>query len=282
MHIRPHPASLLATLLTVILAAVPAWGQPAPMIPGPPKVLEKVGIDQNLNAQVPADIVFRDDAGLQVRLGDYFGKKPIVLSLVYYECPMLCGIALNGMTKAFKPMNLSVGPDYTVVAVSFDPRETPELAAAKKANYVKSYGRNGAAEGWHFLTGDTESIRRLTEAVGFHYTWDQATQQYAHTIALIVLTPDGRISRYLYGVDYAPRDLRLALVEASQHRIGTLADKVLLLCYHYDPLTGRYGFAITTALRVGAVLTLALLAGFVTYRLRRDKATDTRTTTAGS
>ena len=230
-----------------------------------PPYLQNVGIEQRLDSQVPADLTFVDDTGRPVRLGDYFGKKPLILNLVYYNCTMLCGEVLAGLSGAMPLVK------FDVVTVSFDPRETPAMAAAKKADYIKRYGRPGAAAGWHFLTGQAESINALTTAVGFQYQYDAARNQYAHATAIMVLTPQGRISRYFYGVDFAPKDLRMGLVEASQGKIGNPIDQVLLYCYHYDPVTGKYGAVVSNMLKVGGGLTILLLGGLllILFRLER-------------
>ena len=235
-----------------------------------PTPLSDVGFDQRLDAQLPLDITLRDERGRAVQLGDYFGKKPVVLSLVYFECPMLCTLSLNGLASALDILTFDIGEEFEVVTVSFDHRETPDLALAKKGAYIDRYGRDGAEAGWHFLTGDEASLERLTAAVGFRFAWDSETEQWAHPAGVIVATPDGRLARYLYGVEYAPKDLRLALVEAAQHRIGSLVDELLLYCYRYDPATGKYGAQIMTALRAGGVLTVAALVGFVAVMRRRE------------
>lgn len=256
-----------------------AFGQASPMAPSDPgsirrpapaDVVKAVGVDQKLGDQIPLDLVFYDEAGNQVRLGDYFGKRPVVLAPVYYQCPMLCTMTLNGLTTSFKPLSLNIGQDYDVVTVSFDPTEKPPLAAAKKATYLKQYNRPGAEAGWHFLTGDEESIRKLMSAIGFRYTYDAKTKQYAHASSIMVLTPQGRLSRYFYGLEYSTRDIRLGLVEASENKIGTLSDALILLCYHYDAATGKYSLAVMKSLRVAGVLTVVGIAGFVAFMIRRD------------
>jgi len=236
----------------------------------PPR-LENVGIEQHLNGQVPPDLAFVDDTGRAVKLGDYFGKKPIILNLVYYNCTMLCGEALAGLAGAMKMIKFDVGKEFDVVTVSFNPQETPEIAAAKKKDYLERYGHPGAASGWHFLTGPPESINALTKAVGFQYQYDPKLNQYAHATAIMVLTPQGRISRYFYGVDFPPKDLRMGLVEASQDKIGNPIDQVLLYCYHYDPATGKYGAVVNNILKLGAGVTIVLLGGllFILFRLER-------------
>jgi protein SCO1/2 len=228
-----------------------------------PDVLEKVGIDQKLDAHVPLDAVFRAEDGREVKLGEYFGKRPVVLALVYYECPMLCTQVLNGAVAAFKVLNFTIGDEYEVVTVSFNPKETPQMASAKKETYLNKYGRPAGAKGWHFLTGGQPAIDALASSVGFRYVFDQASQQYVHASALMVLTPDGRVSKYFYGIDYPPKDLRLGLIEASGGRIGTPVDQVLLYCYHYDPHAGKYSMVVMNVLRLAGVVTVALIGGFI-------------------
>ena len=247
----------------------------------PPQVLSKVGIDQNLNHQVPLDLAFTDETGHPVKLGDYFGSKPVVLSLVYYECPMLCTETLNGMVSAFKVLKFEPGKEFNVVTVSFNAKETPALAAEKKKNYLRQYGRPGAEQGWHFLTGSQASIDALTKAVGFHYAWDQTTQQFAHATAIMLLTPEGKIAQYYYGVEYSPRDLRLGIVEASKGKTGTVVDQVLLYCFHYDPRTGKYGAVITRVLQVAGVATIVFLGGFMFLMFRLEPKHDEKSREGG-
>lgn len=236
-----------------------------------PPLLQGVGIDQNLNAQVPMGLPFRDETGQTVTLGQYFRDKPVVLALVYYECPGLCDLILNGLSHAMQQISLNAGSDYQVVTVSFNPKETWQLAFAKKGNYLEKYNRPGAKEGWHFLTGDEPSIKTLADTVGFHYKYDQASQQYVHASAIYVLTPEGKVSKYFYGIDYNPRDFRLGLVDASSNKIGTVADRVLLFCCQYDPTTGKYGLAIARVTRVLGTATALCLFGFIFVMLRRDR-----------
>lgn len=242
-----------------------------------PPYLQNVGIEQHLDGQVPADLVFVDDTGRSIKLGDYFGKKPLILNLVYYNCTMLCGEALSGLSAAMKMIKFDAGKEFEVVTVSFNPKETPEMAAAKKKEFVRRYGRPGAESGWHFLTGSPESINALTKAVGFEYQYDPRNGQYAHATAIMVLTPEGRISRYFYGVDFPPKDLRMGLVEASSGKIGNPVDQVLLYCYHYDPATGRYGAVVSNMLKIGGALTILLLGGMILIFLRLDKTAARRT-----
>jgi len=269
--------NLLFAVCAMILLASTAFGQAmtkgimSPPANVRPPYLENVGIEQHLDGQVPSDLAFVDDTGRPVKLGDYFGKKPLILNLVYYNCTMLCGEALAGLTGSMKMIKFDVGNQFDVVTVSFNPKETPEIAAAKKADYLKRYGRPGAAAGWHFLTGSADSINALTKAVGFQYQYDAAHNQYAHATAIMVLTPQGRISRYFYGVDFPPKDLRMGLVEASQEKIGNAVDQVLLYCYHYDPATGKYGAVVTNMLKLGGGVTILFLASLIFIMVRLDK-----------
>jgi len=258
-------------LLIVLLAAAPATAAAQPAAVRPP-ILKEIGFDQRLGETVPLDIALRDEAGNAVRLGDFFGKRPVVLTLVYYECPMLCTLTLNSLSSALATLSFDIGREFDVVTVSFDPREKPPLAAGKKKAYVSRYGRPGAETGWHFLTGDPESLARLTSAVGFRYQWDEEIRQFAHPSGLVVLTPEGRITRYLYGIEYAPKDLRLSLVEASERKIGTPVDQAMLFCYQYNPTTGRYGLLTMRLIRGGAILTVLALGGFIFAMRRKEQA----------
>jgi protein SCO1/2 len=238
-----------------------------------PEQLKNVGIDQRLNESLPLDAAFRDETGRAVHLGDYFGKRPVVLALVYYNCPMLCTQVLNGLVSALGVLTISAGYDFDVIAVSFDSRETPAMAAAKKEAYLARYRRSGAVLGWHFLTGDGSAIERLTKSIGFRFHFDEKIEQFAHASAVYVATPEGRLSHYFYGIEYAPRDLRLGLVEASAGRIGTPVDQILLYCFHYDPTRGKYGAAVIHIMRAAGILTVALIAvsiGIMSRRRRRQ------------
>ena len=246
-----------------------ARSAPGQVATGLPKALKNVGIDQKLNEQIPLDAVFKDEQGREVKLGEFFGKKPVVVSLVYYTCPMLCNQVLNGMLGSFRQVSFNIGDQYEVVTVSFDPRETPALAAAKKETYIKGYNRAGAEASWHFLTGDEANIKRLTDGVGFRYAWDEQTNQFAHASGIMVLTPEGKIARYFYGIDYPPRDLRLGLVEASQNKIGTPVDALMLYCYHYDPATGKYGAVVLNIMKVAGGVTVVLIVGLLLVLRRR-------------
>lgn len=245
-----------------------APGQPA-LAPLP--ILKEVRIDQKLDESVPLDIPFTDESGREVTLGQYFGKRPVVLALVYYECPMLCTQVLNGLFSSMEPLKIDAGKEFDVVVVSFDPGETPAMAMAKKAGYVKHYERPTADAGIHFLTGRQASIDRLADAVGFRYVYDEAIDQYAHPAAVTVLTTQGKVSKYLYGVEFAPMDFRLAVTSAGEGQIGTLVDQALLYCFHYDPATGKYSVAIMNFVRIGAVLTMVGLGAFLFVNLRRDR-----------
>jgi protein SCO1 len=269
-------AALAVSAASVAYAQTPGTlvepGDPTAAKPG---ILSKIAIDQRIGHQVPGDIPFVDETGRQVTLGDYFGKRPVILALVYYECPMLCTQVLNGLVSALGVLNFEAGREFDVVAVSFNPKEGPGLASQKKAAYIERYGRPQAAGGWHFLTGSQESITRLTEAVGFRYEYDPNIGQFAHGAAIEVLTPKGTIAKYFYGIEYSPRDLRLGVIEAADEHLGTIIDNVLLFCYHYDPSTGKYGADILALVRAGAVATVLAFAVFLTVSLRRDHAHQT-------
>jgi protein SCO1/2 len=276
---RPRRAAHYFYLFTfafcLLCCAVPAHAQygrpPQSSLPrgGTPEILKSVGIEQKLDEQVPLDTTFRDEAGREVQLGDYFRKgKPVVLALVYYECPMMCNQILNALSGSLVAVSFTAGVEFEVVTVSFDAREGPELAARKKATYMKRYGREGADSGWHFLTGTQESIDRITKAVGFNYVWDEQSKQFAHSSAIMVATPEGRLSHYFYGIDYAPKELRLALVEASSGRIGSPVDQLVLFCYHYDPVTGKFAPVMNVVRAAGVLTVLGLVALIVVLRRR--------------
>jgi protein SCO1 len=236
-----------------------------------PNALREIGFDQNLDRLVPLDVRLNDETGRQRQLGEFFGKRPVVLAFVYYDCPMLCTLVLSSITSTLGVLSLDAGRDFELIAVSFDPRETPALAASKKAEYLKRYDRSSAESGWHFLTGEQPEIARLTKAAGFRYAWDEETQQFAHPTGIIVLTPEGRLARYLFGLEFGPRDLRLALVEASAGRIGSAIDSALLYCYHYDPMTGRYGLVVMRVLRIAGAATVLAIASFIWIMVRRER-----------
>ena len=262
-------------LMLAVVAALPALGQsfyqPQPAAPASKAtVLQQITFQQRLNQQVPLDLAFRDEAGRVVTLGQYFGKRPVILSLAYYRCPMLCSQVQDGLAGVLRVLDFKPGQDFEVVTVSFDPHDTPQDAAARKRSVLARYPRPGAEQGWHFLTGDPASIAALTKAVGFGYAYIPQSGQFAHASGIMVLTPEGKLAQYYYGVEYPARDLRLALVEASQNKIGNLVDQVYLYCYHYDPTTGRYGALTMRILRVGALLTLLLLGTFVGLMIRGE------------
>lgn len=246
-----------------ISAGIARGAERAPGQNGLPPVLRDVGIDQRLNNQVPLDLMFRDETGRAVRLGQYFGRQPVILVLAYYDCPMLCTAVLNGLLRSLKELKFNVGQQFEVVTVSFDPTEEPSLAAAKKAIYVGLYGRPGAAAGWHFLTGEEASIHQLTQAVGFRYNYDPQTKQYLHATGIMVLTPDGHLARYFYGIQYPSANLRLGLVEASRGKIGSPVDEVLLYCSQYDPATGKYSVIVSHVLKIAALATILSVAGLI-------------------
>lgn len=235
-----------------------SWPQPTPTGTSI-ELPQNVGVDQKLDTLVPLDLKFRDETGREVLLRDYFDGKPVVLNLVYLQCPMLCNMAMDGLIRNMRGMTLSAGNEFRVLTVSFDPREGPELASEARKTALRRYAREGAEEGWHFLTGDEPSIRSLTEAVGFRYSWNEQRGQYAHPAVLMILTPEGRLSRYFAGVEYPARDLRLGLVEASEGRIGTASDHVMLMCFQYDPTTGKYGLVVMNLIRCAGMATLIVL-----------------------
>ncbi len=258
---------IIKMIICLALLASAAAAQPSrPIKPG------DVGFDQRLDEQVPFDLKFRDESGKTVRLDDYFDRKPVILALVYYQCPMLCNQVLNGLAGCLKALSFDAGKEFEVVVVSFNPRETSDLAAAKKESYVRGYARAGAAAGWHFLTGDPKPIDELTRAVGFRYAYDPMLNQYAHASGVIILTPHGRVARYFYGIEYSPRDLRFGLIEAAEERIGAPVDQLLLLCYQYDPKTGKYSAAVMKSLRLGGVMTVIGVAALLFALSRKAKS----------
>jgi protein SCO1/2 len=238
---------------------------------GLPAMLQGVGIEQKLNSQLPLEATFRDETGAPVRLGSYFQGRPVIVNLVYYQCPMLCNLVLTGMVNTLRRLSLNPGADFDIVTLSFDPSETPQLAAAKRQTYLAKYNRPGAAASWHFLTGNETQIHQVTEAIGFHYRWDDQQKAWAHASGIFIATPDGKISRYIYGVYYPDRDVRLSLVEASANKIGTLNDQVLLFCYHYDPKNGKYGLVIVNIIRLLCTATVLILGAFIFTMLRRER-----------
>ncbi len=260
-----------AIVLFASPAAAVAPGEVGAAANAQPKMLRDVAIEQKLDTQLPLHVPFRDETGKERPLGSFFRDKPVILALVYYECPMLCTLVLNGLTSALKTISLSVGQEFDIITVSFDPEEGPELAAAKKQNYLERYRRMSAESGWHFLTGEASSIDQLTEAVGFGYEYDPEIDEFAHGAAIVVLTPEGRIARYFYGVEYPPRDLRLGIVEAGQGTIGNAVDQLLLYCYRYDPATGAYTPIVMNIVRLGGAVTVIALAVSILVMWRRDR-----------
>jgi len=267
---------MVVCFLGLALLGGAAWGQGMGngiMSPPPnvrPPGLKNVGIQQNLNQQIPPDLVFTDDLGRNVRLGDYFGKKPLILNFVYYGCPMLCGEALSGLESTLRVLKFDLGKEFEVITISFDPKDTPEMAAKKKDQFLRRYNRPGAERGWHFLVGQPAAIEAVTKAAGFQYQYDEKTGQFAHSTAILVLTPQGKIAQYYYGIEYPPKDLRLALVEASENRIGNVMDELLLYCYHYDPEKGKYSATVMRVLRLMGVATMLCLGALVFVLIRRN------------
>jgi protein SCO1 len=267
--------SKLGIVAAIVLMTASAFGQGltngimSPPANVRPPGLKNVGIQQNLNQPLPLDLTFTDDLGRTVRLGDYFGKKPVILSLVYFNCPMLCGEVLSGLEHSLRMMKLDVGKDFDVITVSFDPKDTAEMAAKKKAEFLRRYQRGGAEQGWHFLVGQQSAIDALTKAVGFQYDYDQTTQQFAHATAIMIATPDGKLAQYYYGVEYPPKDLRLGLVEAGNGKIGNVVDQLLLYCYHYDPEKGKYSATILRVLRLAGLATMLSIGTLIFVMIRR-------------
>jgi protein SCO1/2 len=244
------------------------------MAPSPsvrPPGLKDVGIQQNLNQQIPPELRFTDDTGRKVKLGDYFGRRPLILNFVYYGCPMLCGEELNGLESTLRVLTFDIGKEFEVITISFDPKNTPEIAAKKKEQILQRYKRPGAERGWHFLVGEPDTIAAVTKAAGFDYQYDDKTGEFAHSTAIMVLTPQGKIAQYYYGIEYPPKDLRLALVQASENRIGNVVDALLLYCYHYDPSRGKYSATILRWLRLMGVATLLGLGALFFVLIRRDR-----------
>ncbi len=265
-----HSITTAATLGLLALGLVTA-APGAAQVPAPQPSAQDVGIDQRLDEQIPLDLTFRDEQGETVALREFFGDKPLVLSLVYFDCPAQCNIILEGMVKAFSNIDFDLGGEYNALTVSFDPSDTAEVANARRVMYTEMYGRDGARDSWRFLTGDQESIDALADAVGFRYVYDENIDEFAHSSGIMVVTPDGRLSRYFYGLEYSPRDLRFALMEASAGRIGSIVDELLLLCYTYDPTTGQYGMVIMNLVRFGALATVLVVGGFVGLMLLRER-----------
>jgi protein SCO1 len=271
--------NLAAGAVLLVCASACVWAQEAPkgeLGQAPPDqkpaILQKVGIEQHLNQQIPLDLAFQDETGQPVSLRQYFGKRPVVVTMVYFQCPMLCSEVMSGVTATLNALtSYNVGRDFDVLTVSFDPRDTPATAMQSKQRYIKRYRRTGSEQGWHFLVGKQDQIDQLAQALGFHYQWDPENQQFAHASGIMLLTPDGRIAQYYYGIEYPPTDLRLGIVEASKGKIGTLADEILLFCYHYDPRQGKYGAAIFNILRLSALTTVLALGGVLFLLYRRER-----------
>ena len=262
--------SILRTTLAALLIAQAVAADSTVPSSSMPEPLKAVGYDQRLGEQVPLDLQFRDEAGRPVKLGDFFGRRPVIMVFAYYECPMLCDLVLQGLTGSLKALSFDAGKEFDIVVVSIDPKETPKLAAETEAQTLAHYGRAGTAAGWHFLTGSQQPILKLTEAAGFRYVYDKERDEFAHAAGAIVLTPGGRISRYLYGIEYAPRDVRLALIESAEGKIGNLADQILLYCFHYDPVFGKYSAMTMNILRLAAVATVLGLGLLIVLLKRRD------------
>lgn len=262
----------LSSLTTPVRAQLAAYNQDATYgKPASENPFANIGLDQRLNTQIPLNLQFRDQNGKAVQLEEYFGEKPVILSFAYYDCPMLCTLVINGLIRTLRTMSLSAGTDFNIVTISINHRDTTAAAALKRQTSLQSYSRKGAENGWSFLTGDEATIQQITQAVGFRYAYDEQSKQYQHPSGIMVLTPDGKLSRYFYGVEYAPRDVRLGLVEASAGKIGSPVDQVLLLCFHYDPTTGKYGLVITRALQLSGLMTVLVLGSFMLISLRRDR-----------
>ncbi len=259
----------LAALVSLAVATAPT--KASARNTNPDTILQRIDVEQKLGTRLPLDTTFRDSRGGEVRFGDLLDGKPVILAFVYYECPMLCTLVLNGLTKALRPLSMDPGEDFDVIVVSFDPGETSELAEAKKAAYIESYGRPETADGWHFLTGDEADVAELSESAGFRYVYDPDRDEYAHAAAIMVATPEGDLARYLFGIEYSTRDVRLALVEASEGKIGTIVDRFLLFCYHYDPATGRYSAVAMNMVRAGGVVTVGALSVFWIAMRRRER-----------
>lgn len=268
---RFSAVAMLGFLFVASVAQAQLYSEPKAVPPmGKPSVLQKIGIDQKLDQQVPLELKFRDERGQPVQLGSYFGSKPVILALVYYTCPMLCNEVQSGLASSLAILKFNAGQEFEVVAVSINPRDTIEAAQNKKQQFLRRYKRNGAEAGVHFLTGEQGMIDELAKSVGFRYSYDPKTDQFAHASGIMVLTPQGRIAQYFYGVEYAPKDLRLALVESSQNQIGNVVDQVLLYCFHYDPATGHYGAVVMRIVRLGGIMTVLALGTFLAIAFRRE------------
>lgn len=252
--------------LVLVLAGMPARGQILST-----EQIGRVDFEQHLGASVPLNAIFRDETGAPVMLSRYFGERPVVLAMAYYECPNLCTVVLNGMLESLRDLRQEVGRDFDVIVVSINPQDTPKLAAEKKHTYSTRYGRPGTAKGWHFLTGDAVSIQQVAEAVGFHYVYEPQSKQYAHASGILVVTPEGKVSRYFLGIEYPPKDLRTAILQASQSKIGAVANRILLLCFHYDPQSGRYTLVIKRVIQIGGIGTALLVGAMIMWMLRCER-----------
>jgi protein SCO1/2 len=272
---RGSSAAIFALAITHIVAPEAARAHEDNTAPiashNQPEIFKNVGIEQKLGTQMPLETSFRDQTGASVSLQHYLSEKPAVLIFSYFDCPMLCPLVLEGLVRSLKPLSLDVGSDFDVLVISIDERDGPETAAKKQLEIVNRYGRKGSELGWHFLTGEKSAIEKVTQSAGFTYAWDEASKQYVHASGIFILTPAGEIARVLYGIDYTPRDIRLALVEAGDSTIGNAIDRLLLYCYHYNPLTGKYGFVIMGALRLAGVSTVLAMATYIITMLRRER-----------
>jgi protein SCO1 len=279
---RPKTALLLPVLrekagkralLLILLIAAGGWvrDESSPPVQAVPPILKDVGIDQKLGAQLPLDTHFRDESGNDITLRDCFRGRPVILTLVYYKCPALCTLVLNDLTRAMNALSETCGKDFDIVTISFNPDETPDLASDKKRQYLRAYRRPSAEQNWHFLTGSPGSIKTITQAVGFRYVYDAKQQQYIHASGLVVASPGGKLSRYFYGVEYAPKDLRLALIDANAGKTSSPTATILFYCFKYDATTGRYSLAIMRLLRIFAAVTILMLGTFMLVMFRRDR-----------
>lgn len=288
MHVQGQVRACLLIALIAAFSLADARAQQQPGLPGSmgftggivasnvPPPFKDVTFAQKLDERLPLDAAFRDEAGRAVTLGDFFGDRPVLLAFVYYQCPLLCSQVMNGLSSALKVTPFTPGEDFEVVLVSFDPRDTPEAANAKKRAHLLRWDSQDTADGWHFLTGDEATIRQVAAAAGFTYTWDEPTKQFAHVSGILAVTPDGRLSRYFYGVEFSPKELRLALLESGAGRIGSVVDEFLLYCFQYDPASGRYGVVVMNVIRLGGVLTVGLIAGFILLMRRRESHSGSR------
>jgi protein SCO1/2 len=264
--------TMRARLAVFSLLPLMLWGQSSRQQPGDQKqLLRQVAFEQKLNAQLPLDLEFRDETGRTVKLAEYFVDKPVLLIPVYYECPMLCNLSMGEVVKTLRTMKQTPGKDFRVVMFSFDPKEKPELAAEKKKAYLKRYGRPETADGWTFLTGEEGNIKKLTDSIGYRTAYDPSIQQYAHAAGFVIATAQGKVSRYLFGLEYSARDVRLGLLESSQGKIGDPVGQLLLMCFHYDPKSGLYTMSVITVMRAAGVLTIACIGGFLIVNFRRER-----------